>query len=402
LPALRGYAALAVEAAAARGEDKDNRAVRQLAREVYDAEVAARVTEQLTSTAPFAERWAAFWSNHFAVSVLKAAPVLLTAGTFEREAIRPHVWGRFEELLLATARHPSMLVYLDNAGSIGPSSRAGRRRERGLNENYARELLELHTLGVDGGYTQADVLALAKVLTGWSVFRPEADPVDEGDRAEPGFRFFPNRHEPGDKTLLGMVVRESGVEEGEEALRALARHPSTARFLARKLLVAFGAPTPPPAAIDAVVRAWAGSGGDLAVVAAAVLDRPEVWRAEPTRLRTPVDLVIAGGRALGLADAAPLVRSMRLLAQPVWSPPSPAGWPDDDASWSGPDAILARVDWAEAVGRRARPRGGAAVALLDETLGPWASERTRRAVTEATSGAAALGLLFASPEFQRR
>ncbi|MBL8157578.1 MAG: DUF1800 domain-containing protein, partial [Anaerolineae bacterium] len=229
--------------------------------------------------APFLERLVWFWSNHFTISVLKQR-MIFVAGGYEREAIRPNVLGRFEDLLIATVRHPAMLLYLDNAFSIGPDSPAGRFTGRGLNENHAREILELHTLGVNGGYTQTDVIELARVLTGWSVDR-------QGTDNDNGFKFFPNRHQPGTKTLLGKTYAEAGEAEGRQALIELARHPSTARHIATKLARHFIADEPPPQAVARLERVFRDTGGDLKAMAIAIVDEPAAWQPSLTKMRTP-------------------------------------------------------------------------------------------------------------------
>src|SRR6188508_2366028 len=289
------------------GNDLDRREARKRIVALGTTEVRAALTERATSERPFVERLVAFWSNHLCVSLGAKVIVAPLAGSYERDVIRPHVLGRFEDMLMASAKHPAMLVYLDNFQSIGPSSpgaRAGQRanggQRRGLNENYARELLELHTLGVNGGYVQQDVQELAKVLTGWTV-SGIGGPADrmaqrtsqnrtqrraQGQASRPqtggpaGFAFQALLHEPGSKTVLGERYGEAGVEEGEKAIRALCRHPSTARFVATKLVTHFVADEPPAAAIDRVAKAFSSSGGDLKVVARALVDEPEAWREE--------------------------------------------------------------------------------------------------------------------------
>ena len=201
--------------------------------------MAARIEHARTTDAAFLERLVMFWSNHFCVNANKGA-VLGMAGAFEREAIRPHVLGRFADMLLAVEQHPAMLIYLDNQASTGPNSQVGRNRGRGLNENLAREILELHTLGVDGGYTQADVTNLARVITGWTVGQPNQPNAEHGR-----FHFAPARHEPGRHPVLGKRYGDAGVRAGEACLADLARHPSTARHIARKLAAHFVAETPP-------------------------------------------------------------------------------------------------------------------------------------------------------------
>src|SRR5690606_7407208 len=246
----------------------------------------------------------AFWSNHLCISASAKAIVAPISGAYEREAIRPHVLGRFEDMVLASAQHPAMLLYLDNAQSIGPASRAARavRRpragaQRGLNENYARELLELHTLGVNGGYTQQDVQELARILTGWTVGGLPGARRD-ATSGPVRFAFEPMLHEPGAKTLLGRRYADEGEDEGRRAIEALCRHPATARFIATKLVRHFISDEPPAAAVDAVAGAFADSDGDLRVTLRALVDHPESWSAAHRKFRTPQDWLIAVLRAL--------------------------------------------------------------------------------------------------------
>ena len=365
--------------------DKD-RDARIALRQDYLQEAAARTRAAALTTSPLRERLVRFWSNHFTVSVQR--PLLLPlAGAFEREAIRPHVGGRFIDLLRAVVHHPAMLVYLDNAQSIGPESPAGLRRGKGLNENLARELMELHTLGVDGGYAQADVEQLARILTGWSI-----DP-DSG-----GFRFIPRRHQPGDKTMLGRSFRESGQDEGERALEMLARHPATARLIATKLTRHFVADAPPPDLIAALSRRFQDTDGDLTAVMAELLGRDESWTAPPTKMRSPDDLLVAVLRAFPAAAATedkPLVGSLRVMGQAPWTAPSPAGWPDRAEAWAAPEALMLRLEWMRRTAPMLIRRGGASAAL--ELSSP-----TRAVMASADSQEDALFLALASPEFQRR
>jgi uncharacterized protein (DUF1800 family) len=344
----------------------------------------------LAAEAPLVERLVAFWANHLCISRRAGQVAAFGAGHYVRTAIRPHVLGRFEDMLLAALRHPAMLRYLDNAGSIGPNSEAGRRRNRGLNENLARELLELHTVTPAAGYTQQDVTELAKVLTGWSF-----------DATTGAFAFRPAAHEPGAKTVMGRRVEE-GEEAGVALLRWLARHPATHRALARKLAAHFYADEPDPAIIRAVEGALRDSGGDLGAAARALVLRPEALSAPLAKLRPPQDLVLAGLRAVGAGpDRAQLaVAGMTRLGQPLWMPPSPQGWPDRFADWAGPEALLARADWAFATaGRFARTDAQAAA---EAALGRLARDSLRREIGRAGSAQDALTLLLASPEFQRR
>jgi len=361
-------------------------------REVYRTEAAARTRAQIETEVPFRERLVAFWSNHFTVSVQRP-PVLHLAGAFEREAIRPHVGGRFVDMLMAVARHPAMLVYLDNAISVGPNSIAGQRRNRGLNENLAREILELHTLGVNGGYGQDDVRAFAKILTGWSVTR-----IEDGS---PGhFRFNPRIHEPGPKTLLGVQFGDAGEEEGMRAFGMLAHHPATARHIATKLARHFIADNPPAAAIDRLVRIYRDTEGDLGILSLALIEAPEAWETPLGKVKNANDYVVSVARAIAFdGDPLKLLGSLRVLGQAPFAAPSPAGWPDTAQDWVGPESVLRRAEWAYAVARRVTrpPRDTLAAAI-----GPLVAEATVDAVELAPSATDGLALVFASPEFQRR
>jgi len=326
------------------------------------AEVRAGLTARVTSERPFVERLVAFWSNHLCVSTGAKILVAPLAGSYERDVIRPHVLGRFEDMVLASARHPAMLVYLDNFQSIGPGSRAAARvgqraagARRGLNENYARELMELHTLGVNGVYTQQDVQELARILTGWTIEGVGRPGARAGQRNIPagspiGFVFHELQHEPGSKTVLGRSYQEAGVAEGEGAIRALCRHPSTATFVATKLVAHFVSDDPPAAAVERVARAFASSGGDLKVVARALVDEPEAWREDARKFRTPQDWFVAVLRALGVsevsASAAPVLRQLR---HPLWSPPSPKGFGDALQEWGDADSLLNRAELARTI-----------------------------------------------------
>lgn len=372
----------------------DRKEFNQRVRAVYLGEIAARTAAAAESDAPLAERMTQFWSNHFTVSAIRPL-VHGSAGAFEREAIRPHVFGRFADMLLAVESHPAMLLYLDNALSIGPDFFAGQRLHKGLNENLGREILELHTLGVDGGYTQDDVVALARILTGWSVARLMDD--------APGtFKFYERAHEPGAKTLLGKRYAEAGRDEGVAALDDLAAHPATARHVAQKLARHFIADQPPPGAVARIAKAFRDSGGDLARVAAAVVAEDEVWRTPFAKLRTPNDMLIAAFRVSGFTPQPPLiVGSLRLLDQQPFFAPQPSGWPDDAASWAAPEAVLRRAQWCEAFADR-MPDAADPVALIDASIGPALSSETREAVARAPSRRAGIALALASPEFQRR
>jgi len=365
-------------------------------RSLLQAEIAARTSFAVATPHAFRERLVRFWSNHFTVSTARnvVAPV---AGAFEREAIRPHVTGTFTDLLLAAETHPAMLLYLDNAQSIGPNSRGGRRQGRGLNENLAREILELHTLGVDGGYTQADVAEFARALTGWTVGGPK-----EG---QPTGRtvFDGRRHEPGKRIVLGRDYGESGREQALAVLRDLAARPQTAHFVATKLARHFIADAPPASAVAKIEKAFRETGGNLASVSAALVSCDEAWADAPAKFKTPEEFRVSAFRALNMEAPAPrVVRSaFETLGQVPFSAPSPAGWPDEAAHWLGPDAVRKRLEWSQAMagrqGGRIDPR-----AVLNEALGEQVSQSTQLAVAGADSAAQGLVLAMMSPEFQRR
>lgn len=364
-------------------------------RQDVGVEFLARAQHGAATDAGFAERWALFWANSFAVSATKFQSGIF-AGPYEREAIRPNVFGRFEDLVLAAEKHPAMLTYLDQAQSVGPNSRAGQRRERGLNENLAREAMELHTLGADGGYAQADVTELARALTGWAI------PLPRGAQSGTSFAFRPQVHEPGARTVLGKSYAEGGVAQGEAILRDLANHPVTAKRQARRIATHFVADAPPQGLVDALETAWRDSGGDLAVVARALVEAPDAWAETPTKFKTPYEFMVSTHRALGTQPQRPqaVQGPLRDMGQPAFSPASPEGWPDTAADWAGPDAVVKRFEWAKQVG--ARTGQADPVTTAASALGPRIGERTRQTVARAESRAEGMTLFLMSPEFQRR
>lgn len=363
-------------------------------RDDYITEAAARTRLAATSNAPFFERLVQFWSNHFTVSSTKRQSLSLVAA-FERDAIRPHILGSFADLLLASSKHPAMLIYLDNARSIGPNSLAGKRRKKGLNENLAREILELHSLGVNGGYTQDDVIGLAKMLTGWT-----ADALNKGDGS--GFLFVNMLHEPGNHSLLGKSYRESGATQGETALRDLARHPKTAEFIATKLARHFVSDEPSDAVIQKLSHAFQRSGGALIPVYKTLLALPEVWKNPLQKIKTPNDYILSLMRATGVdLDDRQLALAYKNLNQIPFSAPSPAGWSDRGQDWIGGEALLRRIELAQSIARAVHT-DIVPMDLLQQTIGPVASPATQDAVRRAGSKAEALTVLFSSPEFQRR
>jgi uncharacterized protein (DUF1800 family) len=372
------------------GGQPAGRAEASPARAVFEADARAELDNALTTPAPFRERLVWFWTNHFTVSIRQGGCAPLV-GAFIEEAIRPNVTGRFETMLLAVMRHPAMLLYLQNAESVGPDSPAGQRGHRGLNENLARECLELHTVSPAAGYTQADVTNFARILTGWSVdLRGEP----------PGFLFRRPAHEPGTPTLMGRTFPpdESG---GMAALRFLANHPSTHRFLAAKLARQFVADDPPADAVRRVESVLRDTRGDLGAAAAALITLPAAWQ-PGTKFKTPQELVISSLRALSLdADAVPgLVGILSGLGQPLWNPPAPNGWSDRAADWAAPEAMMRRVDWAYGFAGRVGDQDP--VELANAVLGPLLHEPTLAAMRHAGSRRDAMTLLLTSPEFQRR
>ncbi|HYZ61098.1 MAG TPA: DUF1800 domain-containing protein [Acetobacteraceae bacterium] len=359
------------------------------ARQIFQAETGALEDWAVATETPFRERLAWFWANHFTVSQ-RRFPVAPLAGAYVREAIRPHVTGRFADMLLAVMRHPAMLLYLDNAGSTGPDSVFGRRSGRGMNENLARECLELHTVSPASGYAQADVGQLARLLTGWSVDRQEVS----------GFRFRPALHEPGEKTLLGRTFPE-GEAGGAAALLFLADHPATHRHLATKLVRHFVADVPPPDDVRRVEGVLRDTGGDLGKAALEVTRLPGAWQ-PLTKLRTPQELVLATLRGAALPpERRPEVNGiMAGLGQTMFGAPFPIGWPDTAADWAGPEAMLRRIDWC--YGFASRPELPEPEAFSEILLGKLLSEATAAEMRRAGSRRDAITTLLASPEFQRR
>jgi uncharacterized protein (DUF1800 family) len=364
----------------------------------YRAEALARLQRAVIADCGFVERLVAFWSNHFCISANKGELARMWAGSFEREAIRPHVLGRFGDMLKAVEQHPAMLFFLDNQQSLGPDSRAGQNRKRGLNENLAREIMELHTLGVGGGYSQEDVTSLARIITGWTFAGRQ------GQLGAPGsFVFNANAHQPGPQQLLGKTYEANGIAQGEAALADIARHPSTAKFIATKFARHFVADDPPPALVARLQAAFTKSDGDLRVLATTLLDSDEAWRAPLTKLRSPYEFVVATGRLLARIpdDPGAYLGSLNLLGQPLWSPAGPNGFPDTNAAWAAPEGMKLRLDisaqLASRIGANVDPRD-----LLEFAAADAASEETRRTIERAESRQQALALLFMSPEFQRR
>jgi uncharacterized protein (DUF1800 family) len=357
---------------------------------LFRAQGAAQLANAVTTPAPFRERLVWFWTNHFTVS-RRQGRCAAVAAAFIEEAIRPHVTGRFSDMVLAVMRHPAMLLYLDNAASFGPDSPVGQKTHRGLNENLARECMELHTVSPLAGYTQTDVTSFANILTGWSVDL-KADP--------PGFLYRPFAHEPGVQTVLQhqFPPDEAG---GVAALAFLANYPATHRFLATKLVRHFVADDPPPDAVDAIEAVLRDTKGNLGAASEALVKLDAAWQ-PGTKLRAPMDYVVASVRSLDIPpDQIPNIAGiLGGLGQPLWTAPAPNGWPDRAADWAAPEAMLRRIDWASGFAGRIGDRD--VIEVADTTLGPLLRPETREAIARAGSRRDAMTLLLTSPEFQRR
>jgi uncharacterized protein (DUF1800 family) len=360
---------------------------------IYLEEAKARLDAAVGCDIGFTERLVWFWSNHFCVSAGKT-PVRPLAGAYEREAVRSHALGRFADLLLAVETHPAMLIYLDNARSIGPNSKAGVRRSKGLNENLAREILELHTLGVRTVYSQDDVTRFAKIITGWTIV-----PVKEDDGGE--FVFNPRLHEPGAQTVVGKNYPAGGFEQGKAVLADLARHPATARHLATKLVRYFVDDEPPPALVERLTKVFLDTQGDLKQVAKALISAPEAWTETRVKLKRPSEWLVAALRATGIAprDVRPLIQAQITLGEPLWRPPAPKGFDDVSGTWM--NGLAQRLDVANQFARRGAA-GADPAETLETALGPLASAETQQTIARAESKPQALALLLMSPEFQRR
>jgi uncharacterized protein (DUF1800 family) len=362
-----------------------------LPRQLFRNEARTRFDAAINAEIGLVERLVWFWSNHFCVN----ADATVMAGGYEREAIRPHVLGRFKDMLLAAEGHPAMLLYLNNEQSIGPDSVAGINRDKGLNENLAREILELHTLGVRTVYGQADVTSFAKILTGWTILPTVTNPDHGGE-----FVFLRRAHEPGPQTVIGNGYADSGVEQGRAVLADLAHHPATAKHVATKLARHFIADDPPATLVDRLTQRFLDTDGDLKEVTAALIAAPESWAAEQAKIKRPGEWIVAALRATEEpGDTVRIIRAQALLGEPLWRPPAPKGFSDDNAAWL--DGLGQRLDIANAFAQRVGP-GLDPEAVTDAALGPLASAETRRAMAGAETKPQALTLLLMAPEFQRR
>jgi uncharacterized protein (DUF1800 family) len=362
-----------------------------LPRQLFRNEARARIDAALNAEIGLVERLVWFWSNHFCVNQEKT----VMAGAYEREAIRPHVLGRFVDMLLAAEGHPAMLLYLDNAQSIGPNSIAGINRDKGLNENLAREILELHTLGVRTTYTQDDVTNFAKVLTGWTIRQTVSDPDHGGE-----FVYIKRAHEPGPQTVIGKDYDDTGTGQGRAVLADLARHPATAKHIATKLARHFVADDPPPPLVHRLTQCFLDTDGDLKEVTKVLVAAPEAWAPEQAKIKRPGEWIVTALRATGeTGEIGRIIQAGNLLGEPLWRPPAPKGFSDENAAWL--DGLAQRLDIANTFAHRE----GLAVepaAVMDAALGPLASAETRRAVVGAESRPQAMTVLLMASEFQRR
>ncbi len=324
-------------------------------RTVAEELIAQRLTRDIYSNAQLQEVMTDFWFNHFNVYLSKNEAMPYYLVSYERDAIRPHALGKFEDLLEATAHSPAMLLYLDNAESIGPDSRAAERAkmnaarntgnpkkaQEGLNENYARELMELHTLGVNGGYTQADVIQVARILTGWTVDRPQRGG---------GFEFNPNRHEPGTKKALGKKFKENGEGEGRELLHFLATRPATAQFVSRKLAVRFVSDEPPESLVKHLAKSYLSSGGDIAAVLKTMFHSPEFWSTAiyRSKVKTPLEYVVSAARTSNadITNLRPLANALREMGMPLYGAIPPTGYKWDASDWISTEALVNRMNFA--------------------------------------------------------
>jgi len=357
----------------AKGDMMARRQARQRANVVVQEAAEARLMRALYSPRQLHEVMTAFWFNHFNVFARKG-PCAVWVGAYEEEAIRPHALGRFRDLLGATAKHPAMLFYLDNWQNTGPDSPGKRGPFQGINENYAREVMELHTVGVNGGYRQADVTALAHILTGWGIRRRRFARAGGGGRfgANPwwmrrraplmsgavidgnGFFFDPRRHDFGDQIFLGRTFQGSGIAEGEAALDMLAASPATANHISYQLAQYFVADDPPPALVTRMAARFARTNGDIRATLEALFASPEFWDTDAfgAKFKTPYEFVISSARLTGarVSNYRPLAGEMALLGMPLYGCLTPDGYKNTRAAWLNPDAMMMRLSFASALG----------------------------------------------------
>jgi uncharacterized protein (DUF1800 family) len=386
---------------------EERKAYRQQMRLAMEQSVQARLLRATKSPRQLQEEMVDFWYNHFNVFSGKGV-VRLLAGAYEQEAIRPHTLGRFRDLIEATARHPAMLFYLDNWQNSAPngssaSTPKARGKSKGLNENYARELMELHTLGVDGGYTQKDVVALAKILTGWT-FRRSAQPgVDPY-----GFYFDAKRHDSSDKVFMGHVIKGSGMAEGEQAFDILAKSPATARHISYQLAQYFVADQPPKPLVNRLAQKFLATDGNIREVLNTLFHSPEFWdnRVYNAKFKTPYQYALSALRATGTepTNFRPVYGFLQQLGMPLYGCLTPDGYKNTEAVWLNPDAMTRRISFATALTSGKLPLATMTpldATQLSTTLGNPFSAKTQRAIATSPPQLRP-ALILGSPEFMRR
>jgi uncharacterized protein (DUF1800 family) len=374
----------------------------RLLRDDTGADFLTRLQLAATTDAAFRERWTLFWANHFTVSANKLVTATLV-GPFEQEAVRPHVFGRFEDLLTASSSHPAMLLYLDQAQSFGPDSAAARflaksGKHAGLNENLAREIMELHTVGVDAGYSQADVTEFARAMTGWSI-----GGLREPDDRRGRFFFRANAHEPGERTIMGRTYRDGGQDQALAVMKDLAASPRTARHLSIKIARHFVSDDPPSTLVDRLTRGYLASDGQLGVVAETLIKSPETWSPTAVKFKTPYEFLVSSWRATGTRpdDIVAIAPVMNAMGQKPFSAPSPKGWPEEAKAWCAPDSIVKRMNWSETFAATAIGDHDPRI-LAENALGERLGARSAQTIARAETRAEGLSILLMSPEFQRR
>ncbi len=383
------------------GKQAQQKPNQQFARTTMQQAVEARLLRATESDRQLQESMVDFWFNHFNVFSGKGL-TRVWVGAYEQEAIRPHTMGRFRDLLEATARHPAMLFYLDNWQNTDPKSPGARGRFQGLNENYARELLELHTLGVDGGYTQQDVIALAKILTGWG-FRRTVQPVAQATDNDNGFYFDAKRHDFSDKVFLGRTIKGSGIAEVEQAFDILAKHPATARRVSYKLAQYFVADQPPKALLDQMAQRFTATDGNIREVLSTLFRSAEFMDSKHynAKFKTPYQYVVSAYRATGSEMSSPVVvqNVLQQLGMPLFGCQTPDGYKNTQAAWLNPDGMTRRLSFATTFSKL--PSQSVNAIQLAQTVGDRFSSQTQQAIASSPPQLRT-AIILGSPEFMRR
>ncbi|MXP27015.1 DUF1800 family protein [Altererythrobacter indicus] len=375
---------------------------------IYHHFVQLRFDDAVATQTPFLNRLIYFWSNHFAVSADNMYMSRL-AGPFEFDAIRPNLMGTFGDMLMSVERHPAMLLYLNQAISVGANSARAKKvkatssRKAGLNENLAREILELHTLGVLGGYDQHDVIEFAKALTGWTVagMGRRRGVLEKGEEVPGRFHFQQNFHEPGSRTIMGRVYSDQQEGQAKSVLADLAVHPSTAHHIAVKLSRHFAGDDPPQQMVDRLEKVFLESGGYLPALYREIIASPEAWVSSPVKFKTPWEWAVSAQRALGMLKTDNVWNLIKQLGQPVWRPRQPAGYDDIASTWAGPDALMNRVRAANQLAQHSSP-SQTPLAIAARVFPHGLSGHTVSAIERAESYQQAMTLLLVSPEMMRR